>query len=269
MKRPPFTDSKQPLIFRKYFMKTIFEHADYQAATEQLTQLCEGHAAAAFEENALLAQLTDQPDTKPSALDRARAMLTGGTPAPRQDRAGLQVRLDACRESLALLGQAITEQRQVMSGLVGAQSATVNAAQREPHTKAAQGIKTALAGLRDAMQAEQGIRAEIAAGGYVCNLEPLERPELNFADSEATITRFARDIDSYLLHDELQGTKSVNVRLLFGTGDSLPGDVLTMTGQEAAALVRSGHAEQTRDKPSRVTRPVVTSYGQTMASALS
>ena len=119
------------------------------------------------------------------------------------------------------------------------------------------------------MQAEQGIRAEIAAGGYVCNLEPLERPELNFADSEATITRFARDIDSYLLHDELQGTKTVNVRLLFGTGDSLPGDVVTLTGHEAAALVRIGHAEQTRDKPSRVTRPVVTSYGQTMASALS
>jgi len=269
VKRPPFTDSKQPLIFRKYFMKTIFEHADYQAATEQLTQLCEGHAAAAFEENALLAQLTDQPDTKPSALDRARAMLTGGTPAPRQDRAGLQVRLDACRESLALLGQAITEQRQVMSGLVGAQSAIVNSERKADHVKAAERIKTALAGLNAALQAESGLRDEIAAGGYSCSLEVLARPELNFADSQTTISRFARDIDSYLLHDELQGTKSVNVRLLFGAGDSLPGDVLTMTGQEAAALVRSGHAEQTRDKPSRVTRPVVTSYGQTMASALS
>lgn len=253
--------ANNPLIFESIYMKSIFENRDYKAATEQLTQLSEGHAAAVFEETALLAQLNDHPESKPSALERAKAMLTGGTPAPRQDRAGLQVRLDACRESLALLGQAITEQRQLMSGLVGAQSATVNAAQREPHIKAAQGIRTALAGLREAMATEQGIRAEIAAGGYVCNLEPLARPELNFADSEATIARYARDIDSYLLHDELQGTKSVNVRLLYGTGDSLPGDVVTLTGQEAAALVRMGHAEQTRDKPGRVARPVRESYG--------
>jgi len=38
---------------------------------------------------------------------------------------------------------------------------------------------------------------------------------------------------------------------------------------EAAALVRVGHAEQTRDKPSRVTRPVRESYGVTMESAFS
>ena len=81
--------------------------------------------------------------------------------------------------------------------------------------------------------------------------------------------RFNRDVDSYLMLHELQGTKTLNVRLLFGRGDSLPGDVLTMTGHEAAALMRVGHAEQTRDKPSRVMRPVVTSYGFTMATALS
>ncbi|MDD5000509.1 hypothetical protein [Rhodoferax sp.] len=250
-------------------MKTIFENSDYKAATEQLTQLCEGHAAAVFEESALLARLNDQPNSKPSALDRAKAMLTGGTPAPRQDRTGLQQRLDACRESLALLNDAINEQRQAMSGLVQAQSATVNAAQREPHIKAAQRIRTALAGLREAMATEQGIRAEIAAGGYQCSLEPLERPELNFADSQATISHYLRDVNAYVTLNEIGAAKSVNVRLLFGTGDDMPGDVLTLTGHEAAALVRIGHAEQTRDKPGRVKRPVVTSYGQTMATALS
>ena len=250
-------------------MKTIYENADYQTATEQLTQLCEAHAAAVFEESALLALLNDRPESKPSALDRARAMLTGGTPAPRQDRDGLGFRLTECRERLALLGAAITEQRGIMAALVSAQSAIANSEAKQGHIKAARGIKTALAGLNAALLTEAGLRDEIATAGYQCSLEVLARPELNFADSQTTISRFARDIDSYLLHDELQGTKSVNVRLLFGTGDSLPGDVLTMTGQEAAALVRSGHAEQTRDKPSRVTRPVVTSYGQTMASALS
>lgn len=223
-------------------MKTIYQNAQYKEATEQLAQLSEAHAASLFEESALVVQLNDKPEDKPSALDRARAMLTGGTPAPRQDRDGLGFRLTECRERLALLGAAITEQRGIMAGL---------------------------AGLRDAMQAEQGIRAELAAGGYQCSLEVMARPELNFDDSQATISRFARDVDAYLNAHELSAAKSVNVRLLFATGDSLPGDVVTMTGHEAAALVRSGHAEQTRDKPSRVTRPVRESYGQSMETALS
>jgi hypothetical protein len=249
-------------------MKSIVENRDYQAAQAQLAQLQQAHAAAMIEEAALLAQLNDQPDSKPSALDRAKAMLTGGTPAPRQDHEGLRVRLAACRATLALLVLAIGEQRGIMTGLVQAQSAVINADRKAGHIKAAQGIRTALTGLRDAMQAEQGLRAEIEAGGYACTLESLARPELNFDDSQATITRFARDVDSYLLLDELAAAKSVNVRLLFAKGDSLPGDVVTMTGLEAAAQLRIGHAEQTRDKPSRVTRPVVTSYGMTMATAL-
>jgi hypothetical protein len=261
--------ANNPLIFESIYMKSIFENRDYKAATEQLTQLCEGHAAAVFEESALLAQLNDQPDSKPSALDRAKAMLTGGTPAPRQDRDGLGFRLTECRERLALLGAAITEQRGIMAGLVSAQSAIANIEAKQAHTKAAQGIKTALAGLRDAMEVEQGIRAEIVAGGYQCSLEVMARPELNFDDSQTTIARFTRDVDSYLTLHELGASKSVNVRLLFGTGDMQPGDVVTMTGHEAAALVRAGHAEQTRDKPSRVTRPVRESYGQCMETALS
>lgn len=242
-------------------MKSIFQNAAHIAATAQLNQLQQAHAAAMLEESQLLAQLSDQPESKPSALDRAKAMLTGGTPAPRQDRDGLNARLTACRETLALLGLAIVEQRDIMAALMHAQSAVINAEAKQGHIKAAERIKTALAGLREAMQTEQGLRDEIAAGGYQCNLEPLARPELNFDDSQATIARYARDVDTFLMVNELAATKSLNVRLLCGTGDNLPGDVVTMTGNEAAALVRIGHAEQTRDKPSRVTRPVRESYG--------
>ena len=250
-------------------MKSITQNAAHIAATAQLNQLQQAHAAAVLDESQLLAQLSDQPDSKPSALDRAKAMLTGGTPATRQDHDGLRVRLAACRETLALLVLAIGEQRDIMAGLVSAQSAVINAEAKQAHIKAAEGIKTALAGLRAALDTEQGLRAEIEAAGYVCNLEPLARPELNFDDSQATVSRFARDVDTYLMTYELSASKSVNVRLLMGKGDSLPGDVLTMTGIEAAALVRAGHAEQTRDKPSRVMRPAATSYGQTTATAFS
>jgi hypothetical protein len=249
-------------------MKSITQNAAHIAATAQLNQLQQAHAAAMFEEAALLAQLSDQPENKPSALDRAKAMLTGGTPAPRQDHDGLQIRLTACRETLALLVLAIGEQRAVMTGLVQAQSAVINAEAKQAHIKAAEGIKTALAGLRAALETEQGLRGDIEAGGYQCSLEPLARLELSFDDSQTTVSRFARDVDAFLMVHELAAAKSVNVRLLCGTGGNLPGDVLTMTGHEAAALLRVGHAEQTRDKPSRVTRPVRESYGQTMATAL-
>jgi len=250
-------------------MKTIFENADYKEATEQLTQLCEAQSAAAFEETALLAQLNDQPESKPSALDRAKTLLNGGTPAPRQDRAGLQVRLDACRESLAVLGQAISEQRNVMQGIASTQSAVVNAERKADHIKAAERIQSALAGLRDAMQLEQSIRAELAAGGYRCSIEPLVRPELNFSDSESTISKYSKDVTGYLVQGETESKKQVTVHLLTAHGDSQPGDVLALAGFEAAALIRHGRAELTTAKPSRVTRPVRESYGQTMATALS
>lgn len=249
-------------------MKTIFQNADHIEAAAQLAQMQQAHAAALVEESQLLAQLSDQPESKPSALDRAKAML-GGTPAPRQDRDGQCARLATCRENLALLGEAIGEQRAIMAGLVQAQSAIVNSEAKQAHIKAAQGITTSLAGLRDAMATEQRLRAEIEAAGYQCTLEPMVRPELNFDDSQATVSRFARDVAAFLMVNELAAAKSVNVRLLCATGVNLPGDVLTLPGIEAAALVRIGHAEQTRDKPSRVTRPVRESYGQTMATALS
>lgn len=242
-------------------MRSIFENSGYKAAQAQLIQLQTAHTAATLEQTRLLAQLSDRPDAKPSALDRAKAMLTGGTPAPRQDREGLNLQLTACCEKLALLGQAIQEQRGNMAGLVSAQSGVINAEAKQAHIKAAERIRTALAGLRDAMEAAHAIRAEIEAAGYQCSLEPLERPEVTFSDSQSALSRFALELDGYLSAHELSASKSANVRLLWGTGSDLPGDVLTMTGIEAAALVRAGRAELTRDKPNRVPRPVITNHG--------
>jgi len=250
-------------------MKTIYENADYQTATEQLTQLCEAHAAAVFEETALLAQLNDRPESKPSALERAKAMLTGGTPAPRQDLDGLGFRLTECRERLALLGAAIAEQRGIMAGLVSAQSAIANIDAKQGHIKAAERIQSALAGLHDAMRAEQSIRAELAAGGYRCSLEPFERPGLNFSDYQSELGRFERDVNAYLLRCETEAKKSATVRLLIDCTAGRIGDVVTLIGREAATLVNHGHAEQTTAKPSRTPRQVIEAFGQTMANALS
>ena len=250
-------------------MKTIYQNADHLAATAQLAELMQAHATALAEEASLMAQLADLPASKPSALDLAKSMLKNGTPAPRLDHGGLNSRLTTCRESLALLAAAIAEQRGIIAGLIQAQSAIVNSERKASHIEAAQAIKTALAGLRAALEAEQGLRAEIAAGGYQCSLEPLARPALDFSDTQATISQFARDVDHFLMVAELTASKALNVRMLCGKDDSLPGDVLTLTGHEAAALVRNGRAEPTRDKPSRTPRPVRESIGQTMATALS
>ena len=246
-------------------MKSIIENAGYKAATVQLNELTTAHSAASAEQTVLLALLSDRPDSKPSALDRAKAMLTGGQAPQREDRDGLGLRLAACREKLALLNAAIQEQRGIMAGLVSAQSAIVNSERKADHIKAAKGIQFALAGLQIALDAEWKVRSEIADAGYSCTLETFQRPYLNFDDSQATISRFARDVDTYMMTNELTATKSVNVHLLFGTGDSLPGDVVAMTGHEAAALVRVGHGEPTSDKPSRVKRPVITSYGHALS----
>jgi len=67
-----------------------------------------------------------------------------------------------------------------------------------------------LAGLRDAMQAEHSLRAEITANGYRCSLEPLTHPDLNFDDTQSAASRFAADAYSYLARHELGQQKSVN-----------------------------------------------------------
>ena len=107
-------------------MKTIFQNAEHIAASNQLAQLQQAHKAATLEESQILALLSDTPEAKPTALGRALALITGDQPAPRQDRDGLNSRLTACRETLALLTQAIREQRDILAGLVGAQSAVIN-----------------------------------------------------------------------------------------------------------------------------------------------
>ena len=242
-------------------MKTISQNAEHIAATAQLNQLLQAHIAAKLEESQLLAQLADDPEAKPTALGRAMALITGDQPAPRQDRDGLNSRLAACREHVALLAQAIAEQRANLAGLVGVQSAVLNGERKAAHIKAAQGIKAALAGLRAAVEVECTIRAEIEDGGYECSLQPMARPELNFNDTESLACRYSREVNSYLDTQELSAAKSVNVRLLFATGDDLPGDVVTMTGPEAAERVRLGHGETTTAKPAKVPRPALSGYG--------
>jgi len=232
-------------------MKSIFDHADYKQAQNQLDQLQQAHAAAVDQETALLAQINATPEGKPSALDRARAMLTGGTPAPRQDHAGLQGRLNECREKVELLALAIGEQRGAIAGLVQAHSAVINAEAKQGHIKAAERIKTALAGLRVALEAEQSIRAEIGAAGYLCTLEPIESHSMNFADSQSEIGRFTREANAYLMRCEIESKKTVTVRLLLDCAAGGADDVLSLPGVEAAALVHRAHAEVTDDKPGR------------------
>src|ERR1035437_375641 len=172
-------------------MKSINDNASYRIALAQLTELIDAQTSAIAEERTLLAQLDRQnPADKPSALDRAKAMLNGGTPAPRADIAGLTTRLNECRAKMVLLNEAIDELRSATGELVSAQSAIVNADAKAGHIKAVQGIKTALTGLRDAMGAEQALRAGIDAAGYRCTIEALENPELAFSDPNSTAARF-------------------------------------------------------------------------------
>lgn len=232
-------------------MKTIHQNAEYKAATEQLTQLMEALAAARDEEAALLAQLSDQTESKPTALARAVALLGGQQAPARQDLDGLRARLTACRETLALLGEAIAEQQQAIGAIVGAHSFIVNSEARQGHIKGAERIKTALAGLRTALEEEQAIRAEIGDAGYSCTLEPIESYALNFLDPDSYVGRFERDVSAYLLRCEIQSKKTVNVRVLCACNAGAVGDVLALPGIEAAQLVHTGQAELTDSQPRR------------------
>jgi hypothetical protein len=113
------------------------------------------------------------------------------------------------------------------------------------------------------MQTEQALRNEIEAGGYACSLESMTHPELNFNATESVVTRFAQRVGDYLTLNALADEKSVTIRMLAG---SQAGDVLTVTGQEAAARVRAGQAEATSAKPSRTARPLDAVRGQSMAT---
>ena len=119
-------------------------------------------------------------------------------------KSGLKIRLAGVRAKLALLGEAVGEQRGIMAGLMHAQSAIVKPIQSRGISRPRKASKPRwLAGLRDAMQTEQGVRAEIVAAGYACTLETMARPELNFADSQSLIARFVTDVEVFLLAHEL------------------------------------------------------------------
>lgn len=232
---------------------TIHQDAGYTAAQVQLNDLRTALTSARAEEAALVGQLSAaEPAT--SALERAKAMLTGQTPAARQDRDGLALRLVDCRERMALLTLAEQEQAVVLAALVDAQSVTVNAAARPAHVKAVEGIHAALSTLRAAVEGERAIRAGIEQRGYTCTLPAIVHADLTFSDSQSMVSRFAKDVRTFLHVSELIESKSVNVRVLVATADHHPGDVVTLTGAQAAALVQQGHAEQTTSKPVRVTR---------------
>lgn len=246
-------------------MKSITQNPAHIVAAAQMRELTEAHAAAKLNESAILVLLDTQlASEKPSAVERAKALLSGTAPAQRQDTAGLNARLSAVRESLVLLADAMTEQYQAIRELVAAHGAVVNSEAKQGHLKAVSVIKTALAGLAEAMQAEQALRDEIEAAGYACSLESMTHPELNFNDTESTATRFAKRVGDYLALNALAGEKVANIRVLAG---AQAGDVLTVTGQEAAVRVRAGHAEVTSAKPSRTARPLDAVRGQSMANA--
>lgn len=245
-------------------MKTIFQNPDHIAATKLLGQLSQAHTDAASQETALLVKLSDQTlQEKPTALSLAKTLLTGQS-TPAEDVATLNRELAAIRSKKAVLLQAIGEQRSVIKSVISAQSASVNAEAKQSHIDRVEGIQTALVTLNKAMQAEQHLRAEIDATGCACTLEAMAHYELNFDDTESVVTRFAKRVDDYLLFNEIAGAKSVNIRMLAGAN---VGDVLTVSGPDAAVRLRSGLAELTKDKATRATKPDGAVRGLSMATA--
>lgn len=236
-------------------MKTIYQNPAYIAATAQLLELTKAQATAELEEITLLAQLGASTAPLPeSALDRAKAMLSGKPAELRQDIAGLNISLGDARAKMALLRSAIHEQHSVMRALVVSQSVLVNANAKQAHIKAAEGIKAALASLRDAMATEQKIRNDIEAAGFDCHFEGLERADLLFLDSESMVVRFAANVDQYLMLHELRGEALVNVHLLVDINDGLINDVVQVSGVRAAELLWLHAGELTKNKPVRVAR---------------
>jgi hypothetical protein len=229
-----------------------------------LGQLSQAHSDASAQETALLVKLSDQTlQEKPSALSVAKTLLTGQT-TPAEDIATLNRELAAIRSKKAVLLQAIDEQRSVIKSVISAQSASVNSEAKQSHIDRVEGIQTALKTLDKAMQAEHQLRAEIDATGCACTLEAMTHYELNFDDTESTVTRFAKRVSDYLVFNEIAGAKSVNIRMLAGAD---VGDVLTVSGAEAAACLRSGRCELTTAKVGRATKPDGAVRGLSMANA--
>lgn len=242
-------------------MKTIHQNTDYKTASTALTDLRNARESALAEQRKLEAQLQAPPDEKPSALKQAWAMLAGTAPPPREDAAGLELRLADCRQRLALLGAAIAEQQGVMHRLAGELSVQVNRTAAPRHVDAVRAIKDALDALRKATQAERDIRVSIEVAGYACALEPMTHPEIDFTDSQGPAAKFAKDVQGFLAEVELRDKAKATVHILCGGHAGNPGDVVVLPGTDAATLVRHGHAELSNEKPRRI-KPQVQHQGE-------
>lgn len=242
-------------------MKTIHQNTDYKAASNALIDLRNARASVLTEQAKLEAQLLAPPDEKPSALKQAWAMLSGTAPPPREDAAGLELRLADCRQRLALLEAAIAEQQGIMHRLAGELSVEVNRATAPRHVDAVRAIKDALDALRKATQAERDLRVSIEAAGYACALEPMTHPEIDFTDSEGPAAKFAKEVQDFLAEVELREKAKATVHILCGGHAGNPGDVVVLPGAEAASLVRWGQAELTNERPRRI-KPQVQHHGE-------
>lgn len=232
-------------------MKPITTHAPYTTAAHHLADLRAAQATAQQDEAAALASLA-QPEERESALAGAARLLRGER-AHGVDAAAQAARLADARQRLRLLAAAIEEQQTVAAATRGALSAKVCADALPAHLKAAAGIVAALEGLRAAMGAETKLRADIAAAGFACKLEPLAMPELNPEDPASAPCRLLRDVSRYIAVCTLRDGKGAAVLLLVDApGVGVAGDVVKVDGPAAAALVAAGRGEVTERKPCRV-----------------
>ena len=104
------------------------------------------------------------------------------------------------------------------------------------------------------MASEASIHAEIEAAGLRSGLVPMTRPALNPINPDSSLAQFAHDIEAHLAQHAVQVKAQVNVHILAAGQHGLPGDVVQMTGAEAAQLLALGHGEVTAAKPHRVPR---------------
>lgn len=238
-------------------MKHINENPRIIAAMATLNELTAAEVKEVAEENRLVA-LVNAPtgQGRLTPLDTAMQMLKG-EPTRRENFDGLILQLANIRERLDVLRQAIAQQRGVIAATTTELSAMMNAEATPRHRKAAQGIADALEGLRAAFDVCEGIKLEMEAAGYRYSLEPLTAPELNFADPSTPVSRLYIDLTKKQEAERLQVGGSINARLLVDVeGHGRSGDVVKMTGSDAARLLLVGRIEATTAKVSKAPRPL-------------
>lgn len=233
-------------------MQAIHDHHQYAAAVATLGELTAAHQAATEQEAGIISKLA-APDESYDPLEAGLRLLRGEKPQLR-DLSGLNVELSEVRERLKVLTPAVEQQRSAVAALTGDLSAEVCAAARPAHEQAVQGVVDALLSLRLAMAAEAAVRADIEAAGYRCTLEAVTTPELDFDDSQSTASRFLAVVKQYVELAEMRKLPAVRVRHLTALAGCEPGDVVSMTGIEAAALVKQGVSEVTTAKVGKAPR---------------